>query len=162
MFEGNQLCSSPAEYIPKVKHAVSSLMLWAVFQQQRLRDSMKSSMHQNIEIALMKTKSRLQSIQNLRLGRRFTLQQDNDPNHTARVAYTQRCECLWVAQPQPGLEPNQIFLKKPENMRLPPTSPNELWKSLRGEEVRRQMWMSKAFRIKQKRLEAVKVLQLNI
>ncbi len=42
------------------------------------------------------------------------------------------------------------------------------WKSLRGEEVRRQMadncltLMSKACRFKQKRLEAVKVLQLNI
>ncbi len=30
----------------------------------------------------------VQSIQNLRLGRRFTFQQDSDPKHTARVAYT--------------------------------------------------------------------------
>ncbi len=29
----------------------------------------------------------VQSIQNLRLGRRFTFQQDNDPKHTARVDY---------------------------------------------------------------------------
>ncbi len=28
----------------------------------------------------------IQSIQNLRLGRRFTFQQDNEPKHTARVA----------------------------------------------------------------------------
>ncbi len=28
----------------------------------------------------------VQSIQNLKLGRRFTFQQDNDPKHTARVS----------------------------------------------------------------------------
>ncbi len=68
----------------------------------------------------------VQSIQNLRLGRRFTFQQDNDPKHTARVAYRQLCECPWVAQPQPGLECNQIFLEKPENVRLPPSNLTEL------------------------------------
>ncbi len=75
----------------------------------------------------------VQSIQNLRLGRRFTFQQDNDPKHTARVAYRQVCECPWVAQPQPGIKPSQIFLEKPENVRLP----HPTWQSLRGEEVRR-------------------------
>ncbi len=114
-------------------------------------------MHQIIERALV------QSIQNLRLGRRFTFQQDNDPKHTARVAYRQLCECSWVPQQQPGIEPNQIFLEKSENVRLP----HPTWQSLRGEEVRRladncQMLMCKACRIKQKRLETVKVLQLNI
>ncbi len=54
----------------------------------------------------------VQSIQNLRLGRRFTFQRDSDRKHTARVAYRQLCECPWVAQPQPELEPNQIFLEK--------------------------------------------------
>ncbi len=54
----------------------------------------------------------VQSIQNLSLGRRFTFQQDNDPKHTARVTYRQLCECPWVAQPEPGFEPNQIFLEK--------------------------------------------------
>ncbi len=54
----------------------------------------------------------VQSIQNHRLGRRFTFQQANDPKHTARVAYRQLCECSWVDQPQPELEPNQIFLEK--------------------------------------------------
>ncbi len=53
---------------------------------------------------------------------RFTFQQDNGPKHTARVAYTQHCECPWVAQPQPELEPNQIFLENPENVHLPPSN----------------------------------------
>ncbi len=75
----------------------------------------------------------IQSIQNLRLGRRFTFQQDNDPKHTARVGYRQLCECSWVAQPQPGLEPNQIFLEKPENVSLPPSNLTEL-ERWRGEE----------------------------
>ncbi len=91
----------------------------------------------------------VQSIQILRLGRRFTFQQDNDPKHTARVAYRQLCECPWVTQTQPGIEPNHIFLEKPENVRLP----HPTWKSLRDEEVRRrmvdncQMLMSKACHI---------------
>ncbi len=90
----------------------------------------------------------VQSIQNLRLGRRFTFQQDNDPKHTARVAYRQLCECSWVAQPQPEIEPNQTFLEKPENVRLP----HPTWQSLRGEEMRRmadncQMMICKACHI---------------
>ncbi len=98
----------------------------------------------------------VQSIQNLRLDRRFTFQQDNDPKNTARVAYRQLCECVWVAQPQLGIKPSQIFLEKPENVHLP----HPTWQSLRGEEVRRrmadncQMLMSKACRIIPKKLSA--------
>ncbi len=40
----------------------------------------------------------------------------NDTKHTARVAYGQLCECSWVGQPEPELEPDQIFLEKPENV----------------------------------------------
>ncbi len=152
--------------IPKVKCAGSSLMMCgAVYQRQGLRGLVR------VEEKLNAPKYRdnlnensVQSIQILRLGRRFTLQQDNEPKHTARVAYRQLCECSWVVQPQPELEPNQIFLEKPEHVRLP----HPTWQSLRGEEVRRrmadycQMLMSKACRIKQKRVETVKVLQLNI
>ncbi len=72
----------------------------------------------------------VQSIQNLRLGRRFTFQQDNDLKHTARGAYRQLCECPWAPQPEPGIEPNQKFLEKPENVHLP----HPTWQSLRGEE----------------------------
>ncbi len=73
----------------------------------------------------------VQSIQNLRLGRRFTFQQDSDPKDTARVACRQLCECPWVAQPE--LEPSKIFLEKPENVRMPPYNLTEL-ERWRGEE----------------------------
>ncbi len=75
MFEVNQFCSSPAEYIPTVKCAGRSLVLCGCFQRQGL----KSSMHQNIEIALMKTQSRAFRTSD---SGRFTFQQDNDPKHT--------------------------------------------------------------------------------
>ncbi len=103
--------------IPKVKCAGSSLMLCI----SKYWDSINENL--------------VQSIQNLRLVRRFTFQQDKDPKHTARVAYRQLCECSWVAQPEPWLERNQIFLEKPENVRLP----HPTWQSLRGEEVRWRM-----------------------
>ncbi len=72
----------------------------------------------------------IQSIQNLRLGRRFTFQQDNEP---ARVAWRQICECPWVAQPQPGIKPSQMFLEKHGNVHLPPSNLTEL-ERWRGEE----------------------------
>ncbi len=65
----------------------------------------------------------VQSIQNLRRAEGL---QDNGPKHAARVAYGQLCECPWEAQPEPELEPNQIFLEKPENVRLPPSNLKEL------------------------------------
>ncbi len=83
-------------------------------------------MHQNIEITLMEGNLNVQSIQNLRLDRRFTFQRDSDPKHTARVAYTQRCEC--------PPEPSQIFLEKSENVHLPQSNLKELGR-WRGEET---------------------------
>ncbi len=118
-------------------------------------------MHQNIEIALMKT----QSIAfRTWLGRRFTFQQDNEPKHTARLVYWLLCDCPWVAQSQTRivLNPVKYFCR---NLKMC-VCPHPTWKRLRGEEVRRQMadnWQMlkrKACRIKQKRLEAVKVLNL--
>ncbi len=120
--------------IPKVKCAGSSLILRGCFSaagtegliwvEEKLnapkyRDSLNTNP--------------LQSLQIFRLGRKFTFQQDNGPKHTARVTYRQLSECPWVTQPQPCLEPNPIFLEKPENMRLPPSKLTEL-ETWRGEE----------------------------
>ncbi len=55
-----------------------------------------------------------------------------------------------MAQPQPGLDPNQIFLEKPENVRLPSSNLTEL-KRWRGEETNSQLSMGKACSIKQKK-----------
>ncbi len=120
--------------IPKVKCACSSLMLWGCFSAAgteglvRVEEKLNAPKYRD-----SLNENPVQSIQNLRLGRRFTFQQDNGPNHTARVAYTQHCECLWMAQPQPELEPNQIFLEKPENVHLPPSNRKKL-ERWRGEE----------------------------
>ncbi len=110
-----------------VKCAGSSLMLWGCFSAAgterlvRVEEKLNAPkywdcLHENP----------VQSIQNLG-------QPDNDPKHTARVACRQLCECPWVAQPQPEHEPNQIFLKKPENVPLPSSNLTEL-ERWRGEE----------------------------
>ncbi len=94
--------------IPKVKCAGSSLMLWSCFSvagteglvgvEERLNaPKYWDSLSENT----------VQSTQNLRLDRSLYFQRDNDPNHTARVAYTKLCECPWVALPRPGIKPSQ-------------------------------------------------------
>ena len=68
----------------------------------------------------------------LRLGQRFTFQQDNDPKHSqdnTEVASGQVSECPWVAQTEPGLEPDQTSLERPENIcaAMLPIQPNRAW-----------------------------------
>ena len=60
----------------------------------------------------------LQSAQDLRLGRRFTFQQDNDLKHTAKTTQEwlrNKSQCPSVAQPAPRLEPDQTSFERPEN-----------------------------------------------
>ncbi len=111
--------------IPKVKCAGSSLRLWGCLSAAgtegliRIEEKLNAPKYWD-----SLNENTVQNIQNLRLGRRCTFQQDNQP--TARVNYRQLCECPWVAQSQPGLECNQIFLEKPENVHLPPSNMTEL------------------------------------
>ncbi len=121
MFEGNQLWNHP-----KVKCA-GGTSCCGTERLVRVEEELNAPKDWDYN------ENPVQSIQNLRLGRRFTFEHDSDPKHTASVAYTQLCECLWEAQPQPELEHSQIFLEKPENVRLSPSSPKEL-ERWRGEE----------------------------
>uniref|UniRef100_A0A9J8CVQ7 Transposase Tc1-like domain-containing protein n=1 Tax=Cyprinus carpio carpio TaxID=630221 RepID=A0A9J8CVQ7_CYPCA len=66
--------------VPTVKHSGGSIMLWGCFSAAgtgRLLNAAKYSdvLDENL----------LQSSQDLRLGRRFTFQQDNDPKHKAKI-----------------------------------------------------------------------------
>ncbi len=96
----------------KVKCACSSLMLWGCFSAAgteglvRVEEKLSAQKYRD-----SLNENPVQSIQNLH--------GDNNPKHTARVTYTQLCECPCVAQTQPELEPNQTFLEKPEHVRLP-------------------------------------------
>ncbi len=76
--------------IPKVECSGSSLMLWGCFSAAgteglvRVEEKFNTPKYRD-----SLNENPVQSIQNLRLGRRFTFQQDSWPKHTARVAYGQ-------------------------------------------------------------------------
>ena len=75
--------------IPTVKHGGGSIMLWgcssaAVKRLVRIKRKMNEATYREIL-----DENLLQSTQDLRLGRRFTFQHDNNSNHTART--TQEC-----------------------------------------------------------------------
>ena len=71
--------------IPMVKHGGGRIMLWGCFSAAgtgrlvRIKAKMNGAKYREIL-----DENLLQSTQDLRLGRRVTFQQDNDPRHTAR------------------------------------------------------------------------------
>ncbi len=106
----------------------------------------------------------VQSIQKLRLGRRFTFQQDHDPKHTVRVAYRQPCKCPWVAQPQPGLDSQSNISGETLICLSAPIQAGRAWEVKRGGEewqIIARCRCAKLVTSYPKRLEAVKLFQLS-
>ncbi|KAG2467689.1 TC1A transposase, partial [Polypterus senegalus] len=72
---------------PIVKHGGDSIMLWGCFSMAgtgrlvRIKGKMTVAMYRDIL-----DENLLQSALDLRLGRRFIFQQDNDPKHTAKIS----------------------------------------------------------------------------
>ncbi len=72
--------------VPTVKHGGGSIMLWGCFSAAgtgrlvAIEGKMNAAKYRDIL-----NENLLQSDQDLRLGRRFTFQQDNDPKHTAKI-----------------------------------------------------------------------------
>ncbi len=83
--EKTRHCSSPVQYSPNSEawwwqhHAVG------VFQLQGQDDWLQSRERNAAKYRDILDENLLQSAQDLRLGRRFTFQQDNDPKHTAKI-----------------------------------------------------------------------------
>ncbi|KAG2456329.1 TCB1 transposase, partial [Polypterus senegalus] len=76
----------PANTIPRVNNGGGSIMLWGCFSAAgtgrivRIKGKMTAAMYRDIL-----DENLLQSTLDLRLGRRFIFQQDNDPKHTAKI-----------------------------------------------------------------------------
>uniref|UniRef100_A0A673L9D2 Thimet oligopeptidase 1 n=1 Tax=Sinocyclocheilus rhinocerous TaxID=307959 RepID=A0A673L9D2_9TELE len=72
--------------VPTVKHGGGSIMLWGCFSAAgtgrlvAIEGKMNAAKYRDIL-----DENLLQSAQDLRLGQRFTFQQDNDPKHTAKI-----------------------------------------------------------------------------
>uniref|UniRef100_A0AAZ3RE88 Transposase n=1 Tax=Oncorhynchus tshawytscha TaxID=74940 RepID=A0AAZ3RE88_ONCTS len=102
--------------LPMGKHGGGSIMLWGCFSAPRtgklvrIEGKMNGAKYSEILIENL-----FQSAQDLRMGRRFTLQHDNDPKHTAKTTEWLRHKFLNVLEWPLSLEFNLGFIR-PENL----------------------------------------------
>ncbi len=148
--------SSPAEYIPTVKCAGRSLVLWGCFSAAGTEGLVK------VEDNLNAPKYWDNLNENPEHSEPQTGQKAYLPTGQWPEAHNSLNVFEWPSQSL-SLNPIKYFWRNLKKC----ICPNPTWQSLRREEVRRRIadnfqMMCKACRIKQKRLETVKMLQLNI
>jgi hypothetical protein len=96
----------PENTIPTVKRGGGSIMLWRCFSLAgtetlvRIEGMMDGTKYREILEGNL-----FQSYRDLRLGRRFTFQQDNDPKHTAK-ATLEWCRGNFLYLPNHGSKPH--------------------------------------------------------